>query len=98
MPVPMPLMNLPIYNMGTSVDSAIKSQPAACGRVARAIAARLPQHSAVVPAKNAPTGFDTTPNEAIHEASEIVANWLSRNFGTRTALKPCDRPTEIWPE
>ena len=76
----------------------MSNQPAACGNVANAIADLLPKNSAVDPASKAPKGFDITPNEAIQEVSDTVAKFVSNNFGIKTALKPCDKPTDICPE
>lgn len=70
MPMPIPLMNLPMYNVVTFVDSAINSHPAAWGRLAKAIADLLPNHSAHNPAITDPKGFETTPNDAIQEVSD----------------------------
>lgn len=70
MPVPMPLINLPAYNIGKFLDNAISSQPITCGNVARAIANLRPKHSAQSPATRAPRGFETTPREATHDACD----------------------------
>lgn len=70
MPVPIPLMNLPTYNIGTFLANAIKSHPVACGKVANAIADLLPKHSEQKPATNAPTGFETAPSDAIQDVSD----------------------------
>lgn len=68
-PIPIPLMNLPTYNMDTALfDKAINSHPVAYGRVAKAMADLLPNHSAQRPEIRDPRGFEITPNAAIQEA------------------------------
>lgn len=91
-------MNLPTYNIGTFLAIAMRIHPVTWGMTARASADLRPNHSEDRPAASAPNGLETTPREAIHEASDCVANLLSSNFGMSIALNPCDSPTDIWPE
>jgi len=98
MPVPIPLINLPIYSIDTFLDNASSSQPTVCGIAAKAITDLRPKHSAQIPATKAPRGFEITPREAIHEACDWSTKFVSRSFGIRIALYPWESPTEIWPK